>query len=217
MSAPKVNKAKTAKSDMQPRTAASKREGVEPTVPLNIALHRVMASVGDDLQLAEHRLNRDLRSGRLEAEVVQLSPDKETRTLLKRANWRQWTVRLQQDYTPSGLGTIVARVFDKDNKPVSGVFFVLRPGLDKHYPRELPAAAPRDEPRHTPGPKPTDDWPKELAAELIRIAVADPTALQNVDKLVRNIQTDFADTGRFLPQDPKRVRQEILLLLKRIR
>jgi hypothetical protein len=71
--------------------------------------------------------------------------------------------------------------------------------------------------RRTPGPKPTDDWPTELAAELIHLAVVDPTALRNVDKLVTNIQTDFAKTGRFLPQDPKRVRQEILLLLKRIR
>jgi chromosome segregation ATPase len=72
-------------------------------------------------------------------------------------------------------------------------------------------------PQRKPGPKPTDDWPKELAAELIRIAVADPKALHNADKLVEAIQTDFADTGRFLPQDPKRVRQEILLLLKHIR
>jgi hypothetical protein len=72
-------------------------------------------------------------------------------------------------------------------------------------------------PQRKPGPKPTDHWPKELAAELIRIAVADPKALQNADKLVEEIQTDFADTGRFLPQDPKRVRQEILLLLKHIR
>lgn len=72
-------------------------------------------------------------------------------------------------------------------------------------------------PQRKPGPKPTDDWPKELAAELIRIAVADPKALQNADKLVEEIQTDFADTGRFLPQDPKRVRAEIVLLLKHIR
>ena len=72
-------------------------------------------------------------------------------------------------------------------------------------------------PRRKPGPKPTDDWPKELAAELIRIAVADPKALQNADKLVEEIQTDFADAGRFLPQDPKRVREEIVFLLKRIR
>jgi chromosome segregation ATPase len=72
-------------------------------------------------------------------------------------------------------------------------------------------------PQRKPGPKPTDDWPKELAAELIRIAVADPKALQNADKLVEEIQTDFADTGRFLPQDPKRVRSEIVLLLKHIR
>jgi len=72
-------------------------------------------------------------------------------------------------------------------------------------------------PRRKPGPKPTDDWPKELAAELIRIAVADSKALQNTDKLVEEIQTVFADTGRFLPQDPKRVREEIVLLLKHIR
>ena len=81
----------------------------------------------------------------------------------------------------------------------------------------MSSTATNNTPRRKPGPKPTDDWPKELAAELIRIAVADPTALQNADKLVEEIQTDFADTGRFLPQDPKRVREEIVLLLKHIR
>jgi hypothetical protein len=71
--------------------------------------------------------------------------------------------------------------------------------------------------RHKPGTKPTDDWPKELAAELIHIAVVDRKALHNIDKLVKRIQKDFDDTNRFLPQDPKRVRAKIVLLLKHVR
>jgi hypothetical protein len=121
-----------------------------------------MASVGDDLQLAEHRLNGDLRTGRLEAEAVQLSRDRETRTPLKRSKWRQWIVRLRHDYTPSGFGTIVARVFDKDKKPVSGVFFVRRADLDKHYGTTPTTTAVDDvQPtpqRRKPGQKITKGW-----------------------------------------------------------
>ena len=58
---------------------------------------------------------------------------------------------------------------------------------------------------------------KAVAAELIDIAVTDPKALKNIDKLVTKIQTDFANTRRFVPQDPKLVRAKIRRFLKNVR
>jgi hypothetical protein len=164
----------------------------EPTVPLNIALHRVMASVGDDLQLAEHRLNRDLRSGRLEAEVVQSSPDKETRTLLKQSNWRQWTVRLRHDYTPSGFGTIVARVFDKDNKPVSGVFFVRRADLDRHYPAAMPTTDDKRPPQRRRGPVLKYNW-LSICGEIARRCIDPKTGRVAVPNKGSSLVEDMRD------------------------
>jgi hypothetical protein len=90
------------------------------------------------------------------------------------------------------------------------------PDLKKFWPDR--AAVPADEsPSRKPGPKPTDDWPDALAIELIQIALNDPKVLKNIDALVTRMQADFAERGRFIPQDPKRVREEILRLLKRDR
>jgi hypothetical protein len=101
-------------------------------------------------------------------------------------------------------------VFEFDADEVKVLLPRVNPS-EPHADEVLPPA------RAKPGTKPTDDWPKELAAELIRIAVDDRTALRNIDKLVRKIQKDFDNTNRFLPQDPKRVRAEIVLLLKHVR
>jgi hypothetical protein len=90
------------------------------------------------------------------------------------------------------------------------------PDLKKFWPDGAAAPA-ADDRRRKPGPKPTDDWPEEVAAELIRIAATNPKAFKNIDKLVKQIQTDFTDTDRFVPQDPKAVETLIRRLLKHVR
>jgi|SRR5215472_1560075 hypothetical protein len=110
-------------------------------------------------------------------------------------------------------------------------FFVRRRELDKRYPRaeaatpSLPVTPPAEpspsadqrQQRRRPGPKPTDDWPIELAAAVIRKALHDPKALENVDALVETMQTEFDKAKLFLPRDPKPVRALLLRLLKHIR
>ena len=71
--------------------------------------------------------------------------------------------------------------------------------------------------RRRPGPKPTDDWPIELAAAVIRKALHDPKALENVDALVETMQIEFDKAKLFLPRDPKPVRALLLRLLKHVR
>jgi len=56
------------------------------------------------------------------------------RNCSRRSDWKQWTVRWKQDFTPTGVAIILVNVIDKDNKVVGGYFFVRRAKLDKHYP-----------------------------------------------------------------------------------
>jgi hypothetical protein len=50
--------------------------------------------------------------------------------------------------------------------------------------------------RRRPGPKPTDDWPIELAAAVIRKALDDSKALENVDALVETKRREVHNPGR---------------------
>jgi hypothetical protein len=107
-------------------------------------------------------------------------------------------------------------------------FFAWRPDLEKACPtifvaaaapvaQEPPSASPTESQRRRPGPKPTDDWPIELAAAVIRKALHDPKALGNVDALVQTMQIEFDKAKLFLPRDPKPVRALLLRLLKHVR
>jgi hypothetical protein len=72
--------------------------------------------------------------------------------------------------------------------------------------------------RDPPGPKPTDDWPEKVKAELLRIALTDPKALHkpNYDALNRQIRKRFGDTNRWLPKDPKETEKIIREFLQRL-
>jgi hypothetical protein len=103
-------------------------------------------------------------------------------------------------------------------------FFVWKPALARIWPAAFaPATAAPSPPMTTEvlqsrrGPKPKGDWRIELAARLIRTAATDPKALQNADALVKTMASEFGDAGLFLPSDAKRIRAEIVLLLKHVR
>jgi len=176
---------------------------------------RVYASLSNNMPLTKRSIRADLLAGDLVGAARVVMPDKTERWIIFDPEFWE-PVELPYAWAVWGYEKPEGEEWD---------FFVRRRELDKRYPPAAANATPSEpraddvspRSRHTPGPKPTDDWPKELAAELIRIAVVDPKALQNVDKLATKIQKDFADTNRFLPQDPKRVREEIVLLLKHIR
>jgi multidrug efflux pump subunit AcrA (membrane-fusion protein) len=72
--------------------------------------------------------------------------------------------------------------------------------------------------RDPPGPKPTDDWPEKVKAELLRIALTDPKALHkpNYDALNRQIRKRFGDTNRWLPKDPKETEKIVREFLQRL-
>ena len=52
---------------------------------------------------------------------------------------------------------------------------------------------------------------------MIRKALHDPKALENVDALVETMQTEFGKAELFLPRDTKPVRALLLRLLKHVR
>src|SRR5262249_49579815 len=64
--------------------------------------------------------------------------------------------------------------------------------------------------RHTPGPKPTDDWPLLVAAKLIYIARYDPEALLNAEALIEPMQKFLQEEIGWHPKDRKQVREKIL-------
>jgi hypothetical protein len=74
-------------------------------------------------------------------------------------------------------------------------------------------------PRRRPGPKPKDDWPEEVKAEIVRIALSDPEALRNpnLDGLNKKIRARFGETNRWLPNDPKETEKIIREFLQRVR
>ena len=154
-------------------------------VPLNKALAQIMAHVGDDPALAADQLDQDLRSRRLESALR--SPHRTWR-LLKPSDWRQWApLHWEYGYTlTTGLGTIVIKVVDKDNKAVDGHFFVRRTSLNEHYPTAVtPTAVQQSDdtkppttsdhraddmrpPTRRPGPPPELKWRTFVAREIIR-------------------------------------------------
>jgi hypothetical protein len=71
--------------------------------------------------------------------------------------------------------------------------------------------------RHTPGPKPTDDWPLLVAARLIYIARYDPEALLNAEALIEPMQKFLQEEIGWHPKDRKQVREKIVFLLKFVR
>jgi hypothetical protein len=186
-------------------------------VAIDAALAQIKTRVGS-AALAARDLRRDLRSGDLvgASRCIGYRPEQESCEIYMRSFWRDVEVREFENHV-----RIRPLSSDPQHPLFNGQwwFYVRRTELDRRYPHALaePRAADDKPQRRKPGPKPTDDWPDEVAAELIRIAVTDPKALKNVDKLVTKIQTDFPKTDRFVPQDEKPVRALIVRLLKHIR
>jgi hypothetical protein len=189
-------------------------------VPLEPAFQRVRTAVYS-LEIAQQDLHGKLVRGPLQAayRAIVYSAEHphgfEISDWIKPAQWRNYRLWGSSDGTVRLRRT--GRV-DSENLAARGVhIFIRRAEFDRFYPPPATLAPSVDTDRHKPGPKPTDEWPEEVAAELIHIALTDPKVLKNIDKLVEKIQKDFPNTDRFVPQDPKPVRALIVRLLKRIR
>ena len=94
--------------------------------------------------------------------------------------------------------------------------FFWRPDLEKIWP---PPRSPNERAieRRRPGPKTKDDWPLLIAAKLIHMARHDPEALENVDALIEPMKKFLRNEIGWAPQDPKQVREKIVLLLRFVR
>jgi hypothetical protein len=108
-----------------------------------------------------HYLNRDLRSGRLRSVLEEISPGKETITVLNPSYWQQRTVEAPIN-PEEGV---------RVEPYVAGCYLVLRADL---YPTT--AAAPQSDDvqppkprRRKPGPKVTKDWRRHVAGQVDRI------------------------------------------------
>jgi hypothetical protein len=115
------------------------------------------------------------------------------------------------------------------------VFFVWKPKFEEISPALAASAAPHaassardDEPtpsnpegarppqQHKPGPKFRDEWPTEVATELIRLALYDRELLGNVAGLVKHMR-EFLDDELGWSPDDKALCNKIKALLKRVR
>ena len=152
------------------------------------------------------------------AGAVLLEPDGE---LLPR---EYWTEHQLQSWTDATFVT------ERSNTPASikgYAYFVWKPALARRWPAAFaptpspPATPPADQhqQRRRPGPKPTDDWPEEAKAEIVRIALTDPKAVlnPNYDALNTRIRADFAKANRWLPKDPKETEKIVREFLQRVR
>jgi hypothetical protein len=151
-------------------------------------------------------------------ERVLIGPERE---LLPHEYWIEHEVQSWSDATFVTL---------RSNTPASikgYAYFVWEPALAKRWPAALaPTPSPppttdvlRPPPRRKPGPKPTDHWPEEVKAEIVRIALSDPEALRNpnFDGLNKKIRTRFGENNRWLPNDPKETEKIIREFLQRVR
>ena len=182
---------------------------------------RVHAALSENMKLTRRDLKAHLLAKRLVGAARIIAPDGSERCIIfEPAFWEP--VELPYAWLVSGCEKHAS-------EGEAWYFFVRRRELDKHYPRaeaatpSLPVtvepspSADQRQQRHRPGPKPTDDWPIELAAAVIRKALHDPKALENVDALVETMQTEFGKAELFLPRDTKPVRALLLRLLKHVR
>ena len=184
---------------------------------------RVHAALSENMRLTRRDLKAHLLAKRLVGAARIIAPDGSERCIIfEPAFWEP--VELPYAWLVSGCEKHAS-------EGEAWYFFVRRRELDKHYPRaeaatpSLPVTPPAEpspsadqrQQRHRPGPKPTDDWPIELAAAVIRKALHDPKALENVDALVETMQTEFGKAELFLPRDTKPVRALLLRLLKHVR
>jgi hypothetical protein len=143
-------------------------------------------------------------------EQVLLGPERE---LLPREYWIEHELQSWSD------ATFVTR---RSNNPASikgYAYYVWKPSLAKVWPAAFapPVNAPEVSERHKPGPKPRDDWPKLMAAELIHRALYDPESLGNIDALIPLMKEFLEDEIGWAPKDPKEIRKEIVSLLKFVR
>jgi hypothetical protein len=139
------------------------------------AFNRIVAS-GGSLMPALHGLRQDLRYGRLESALRQISHDgQETWRSLKPSDWRQWRLQLLRTFQ-SKPPEIKVIPIDKDEAldEHEHYFFVRRADLDKRYPAR-PVAPARtsdrrtDDRRRKPGPRTKHEWRLHVAAEVHRI------------------------------------------------
>jgi hypothetical protein len=194
--------------------------GPNEWVSFNLALVQIQAAGVGSSELGVRDLHRDLCSGRMIGASRRIGgkPEREKCEIHKKSFWRE--LKLSELEGRVRVWTVSAQPNPKHILYRGRcVFYVRRVELDKHYPRERAETA-RPTPeglKRRPGPKPTNEWPIDLAAALIRKAHDEPKALQNVDALVKAMQTEFDDAKLFLPKDAKPVRALIVRLLKYIR
>ena len=101
---------------------------------LNEAFHQARARLGYDLP-TERDMIRDLRNGDLIGATREILRSQETVTIRPAAFWNDHRVVASRMYGGATL----------DPLPERGTYvFIRRDGLDKRYPRELPAAAQAD-------------------------------------------------------------------------
>jgi hypothetical protein len=147
----------------------------EKWAPLGEAFLQIKARVGSS-EPAERDMTRGLRNGDLAAATRELGHvrdregtyiEKDEIIIRRRSFWQDYAV--QESFSAGG-----ARVPDL---PRGMYVFIRRDKLDKHYPRELPAATQPDnarattgEPRRKPGKPPDHNWPMAVARDLIRRA-----------------------------------------------
>jgi hypothetical protein len=99
-------------------------------------------------------------------------------------------------------------------------FFLWRPELEKVWSGVFPAPTSMTEAaqppqRRKPGTKYKDDWPWEMAPEMVRVAVRHPEMLQNIDGLLLPHMKKFLqDQIGWAPSDSKAIREKIVFLLK---
>ena len=141
---------------------------------------------------------------------VLVGPERE---LLPREYWTEHEVQSWSDAT---------FVTGRNNNPASikgYAYLVWKPALAKRWPAVFapPVDAAQRSERHKPGPKPKDEWPKLMAAELIHRAVYDAESLRNIDALVPLMKEFLEGEIGWAPKDPKEIRKEIAFLLQFVR
>ncbi|WP_325740117.1 hypothetical protein [Bradyrhizobium sp.] len=185
-------------------------------ISLNEAFDAVKAALRSR-DLASRDLIEHMRSGQLASAARRIARDRsETFEHLKPSFW--------QPITMQGISTGGVRVHGVDIKTRAGSeiwFFVARRDFSKLYPAARAAAdtiADTDTPtRPRPGPKPTGDWPTELAAWLIAVACDDPKRLQNVDALTDEARIFLREKIKWAPKETKELRRKIAKLLQLVR
>jgi hypothetical protein len=150
---------------------------------------------------------------------VQTTPDGKEILLtpLSPSDWEQRTVQTPKINPEEGVWV---------EPPVVGDCIVWRADLDKHYPTAPSVSMSSDdrragdiEPRRRPGTKRRDDWPLEMASEVIRLAHTERgrERLKNVAALGRQMKNFLEKELGWAPKNPEAIEAVLRALLKHVR